>query len=136
VIAETVFALAALAGAEPSSHRVAARVAEQHSDRSFKSLFAEYWVGSMSDAASTEFFLAMGGQEANPLMRDRSVRLTVKGALEPTFLAALTYIAQKTGHHTTARAMIIGTRVVRVVVFVVNVVYGLRSDRRDFDGQR
>jgi hypothetical protein len=133
----------ALTLAEPSPEplsaqaaRVAARVEQQrreNTDRSYRSLFAEFWIGSMSDAASTEVFLAFGGQEGNHLVRERWVRLPVKAVIEPAFLAGVVWVAQRQGHYKTARAILLGTRFIRALVFAYNVTYGLRSRGRDLN---
>jgi hypothetical protein len=92
---------------------------------------AMYLPGGLSDGMTTEWFLAQGGREMNPLLRNRWVRVPVKVLAEPLAAAALERWVERHWGRTEAllfRAAMWGTR---LYASISNIRYGnrLRSGR-------
>jgi hypothetical protein len=83
-----------------------------------------YLPGSMADLATTEYFLARGGREANPILRSQWVLIPFKLAVEPLAAAWMERWIERRGGRTWAlvfRGVLWGSR---ALVAVHNYRYG------------
>jgi hypothetical protein len=83
-----------------------------------------YVPGSWGDAITTEYFLAQGGHERNPLMRERWVRIPFKLIAEPLLSAAADRWLERKFGKSTARGFRAGMWLIRGGLMFLNIRYG------------